>query len=80
MTPEELKKIANEVELTMLESQAKGDITSYSIEMIPDDNKLDIYFQVPVVVKDMTLTIKVNRDGIQSTELLEVRTDGTSNP
>ena len=59
MTYTDLNLIAQAFEMTLVERQAIGEIMSYSVNIVPDDHKIDIYCSFPIGVKSISTSITI---------------------
>lgn len=57
MTYGDLKKIAEKLEIGLLEKLATEDIRDYCLEVIPDDHKIEIYIMKNPRIKRITATL-----------------------
>lgn len=57
-----MRKVAEAVDTALLEKQATKEILSYSIDVIPDDRRIDVYETLNKPLKNINFTIRLNPD------------------
>ena len=61
-----LRKAAEALETGFLEKQAIGDISAYSIDLIPDDRRIEACVMIRKPVSNIKVTFKLGSDATNS--------------